>query len=71
MEKDSKIGLFVNFNQGFVAVGLLYADWPSERPAAFEPFYNLTSQISEAAPTTNGTLLSLAQAMGHPQTPQK
>jgi hypothetical protein len=71
MENDPKIGLFTNFNQGFVAVGLLYGDTPAERPQAFEPFYNLTSLMSTVLPTTNGTLLSLAQAMGHAQESKK
>ncbi|KAK2762643.1 hypothetical protein FQN54_000816 [Arachnomyces sp. PD_36] len=71
MENDFKIGLFTNFNQGFVAVGLLYGDTPTERPLAFKSFDNLTSLMTTALPTTNGTLLSLAQAMGHAQEPKK
>lgn len=65
MEKDSKIGLFTNFNNGFVAVGLLYGDTPAERPPAFEPFHNLKSLINTVVPSTNGTLLSLNQVIGH------
>lgn len=72
MEADPKLGLFTNFNNGFVAVGLLYADTPSQRPAEFEPFFNLESLMQAAVPTTNGTILSLAQTMGHQSTePQK
>ena len=71
MENDPKIGLFVNFNPGFVAVGLLYGDTPNEKVSAFEPFHNLTSLVTTAFPTTNGTLLSLAQAMGHAQESKK
>ncbi|RMJ19360.1 hypothetical protein CDV36_000989 [Fusarium kuroshium] len=70
MESDPKIGLFTNFNPGFVAVGLLYADQPTEQVKAFEPFYKLGSLLSNAIPQTNGTLLSLAQAMGHKQEPK-
>ncbi|OJJ08590.1 hypothetical protein ASPVEDRAFT_156216 [Aspergillus versicolor CBS 583.65] len=70
METDPKLGLFTNFNQGFVAVGLLYGDTSIEHPAAFKPFDDL-SVISTVLPTTNGTLLSLAQAMGHAQEPKK
>ncbi|KAJ3464807.1 hypothetical protein MRS44_009593 [Fusarium solani] len=70
MESDPKIGLFTNFNPGFVAVGLLYADQPTEQVNAFEPFYNLGSLLSTAIPQTNGTLLSLAWAMGHKQEPK-
>ncbi|GMF80345.1 unnamed protein product [Aspergillus oryzae] len=47
----------------FVAVGLLYGDTPAEPPSAFESFYNLKSLVTTALPTTNGTLLSLAQAI--------
>lgn len=71
MEKDSKIGSFTNFNAGFIAVGLLYADTASERPAAFEPFWNLKSLMMTACPTTEGTLLSLAQVMRHEVTDGK
>ncbi|PWY88422.1 6-hydroxy-D-nicotine oxidase [Aspergillus heteromorphus CBS 117.55] len=71
MEEDPKIGLFTNFNNGFVAVGLLYGDHPAEPPQAFGPFHNLKSLVATALQSTNGTLLSLAQAMGHPQTAQK
>ncbi|KAM6525794.1 hypothetical protein FALCPG4_011329 [Fusarium falciforme] len=70
MESDPKIGLFTNFNPGFVAVGLLYVDQPNEEVKAFEPFYKLGSLLSTAIPQTKGTLLSLAQAMGHKQEPK-
>lgn len=71
MEKDSKIGLFTNFNNGFVAVSLFYGATPAERPPAFEPFYNLKSLINTAVPSTNGTILSLVRAMGHSQESKK
>ncbi len=71
METDPNLGLFTNFNQGFVAVGLIYRGTPTERPQAFRAFYDLTSLISTVLPPTNGTLLSLAQAMGHAQEPKK
>ncbi|GAQ44259.1 hypothetical protein AtubIFM55763_011527 [Aspergillus tubingensis] len=73
MEKDPKIGLFTNFNNGFVAVGLLYGDHPAESEAreTFRPFHDLKSLVTTVLPSTNGTLLSLAQAMGHAQTPLK
>ncbi|KAJ5785135.1 uncharacterized protein N7503_010347 [Penicillium pulvis] len=71
MEDYPKIGLFTNFNNGFVAVGLLYGDIPTERPTTFEPFYNLKSSMTTVLPSTNGTLLSLAQAMGHKQEAKK
>ncbi|KAB8220466.1 6-hydroxy-D-nicotine oxidase [Aspergillus novoparasiticus] len=71
MEDDPNIGLFTNFNNGFVAVGLLYGVTPAEPPSAFESFYNLRSLMTTALPTTNGTLLSLTQTMGHTQVSQK
>ncbi|KAL3264517.1 hypothetical protein ABHI18_000732 [Aspergillus niger] len=73
MEEDPRIGLFTNFNNGFVAVGLLYGDHPAESEAreTFKPFHNLKSLMTTVLPSTNGTLLSLAQAMGHAQTPLK
>ncbi|KAH7328991.1 hypothetical protein B0I35DRAFT_418986 [Stachybotrys elegans] len=71
MEKDNRIGLFTNFNNGFVAVGLLYADWPEEQPQAFEPFEKLESLMTTLVPPTRGTLLSLAETMGHAQEPKK
>ncbi|PIG81073.1 hypothetical protein AARAC_010256 [Aspergillus arachidicola] len=71
MEDDPKIGLFTNFNNGFVAVGLFYGGTPAEPPSVFESLYNLESLMTTALPTTNGTLLSLAQTMGHTQVSQK
>lgn len=71
MENDPKIGLFTNFNKAFVAVGLLYADTPTERPPAFAPFCKLGSLMTTVCPVTNGTLLSLAEAMDHLQESQK
>ncbi|EHA18968.1 hypothetical protein ASPNIDRAFT_42784 [Aspergillus niger ATCC 1015] len=73
MEEDPRIGLLTNFNNGFVAVGLLYGDHPAESEAreTFKPFHNLKSLMTTVLPSTNGTLLSLAQAMGHAQTSLK
>ncbi|KAI1779059.1 6-hydroxy-D-nicotine oxidase [Hypoxylon cercidicola] len=65
MEKDPKISLFVSFQSGFVAVGLLYADSPAERPKAFDPFFNLKSLINTAVPTTNGTIKSLVTSIAY------
>lgn len=66
MKEDPKIGCFVNFHNGMVVVGLLYADVPSEPPPAFEEFSKLPSLLTSVVPTTNGTILSLAKAMAHP-----
>ncbi|KAI1379731.1 hypothetical protein F4677DRAFT_441931 [Hypoxylon crocopeplum] len=68
-ESDPRINALVNFNAGFVAVGLLYADCPEGRPKALDPFFNLTSLMATVAPTTNGTILSLSKAMANPTTP--
>lgn len=59
MEQDSRIGLFINTRRNFIAIGLFYADWPTELPEAFDPFAKLTSFIGAAVPTTNGTFSSL------------
>lgn len=59
MEVDPKIGLFTNFNNGFVAVGLLYADYLSERPTVFDQFSNLPGLLQTAVPETTGTICSL------------
>ncbi|KAH9993467.1 6-hydroxy-D-nicotine oxidase [Xylariaceae sp. FL0662B] len=66
METDPDIGFFVNFNPGFVAVGLLYA--ATEKPKAFDVFFNLKSLVSSAIPTTNGTLKTLVSAI-YPDAP--
>lgn len=71
MEKDPKIGLFTNFNAGFTAVGLCYADHPKEEVDAFKPFHDLDSLMMNACSKTDGTLLSLAVTMGHAQEPKK
>ncbi|PWY71806.1 6-hydroxy-D-nicotine oxidase [Aspergillus sclerotioniger CBS 115572] len=76
MASDPKIGLFTNFNNGFVAVGLLYSHQPSPAstsnslPVVFDPFQKVKSMMT-AVPLTNGTILSLAQAMGHAQEAKK
>lgn len=76
MEHDPKIGLFVNFNRGFVAVGLLYADSPAERPKVFDQFSNLPGLLQTVISETRGTLGSLMKhlddiaAMASPSGPQ-
>ncbi|OJK04879.1 hypothetical protein ASPACDRAFT_1851840 [Aspergillus aculeatus ATCC 16872] len=74
MEEDPKIGLFTNFNDGVVAVGMFYADHhpaassPSASASAFTPFHDLhPRKTGTALPTTTGTLLSLTRVMGHAQ----
>ncbi|PYH81523.1 FAD-binding domain-containing protein [Aspergillus uvarum CBS 121591] len=71
MEDDPKIGLFTNFNDGVVAVGMFYADHiaaSSPSVSAFAPFHDLNPRkTGTALPTTTGTLLSLAEVMGHAQ----
>jgi hypothetical protein len=64
MESDSKIGLFTNFNQHFVAVGLLYAGEHEAGADVFASFHSLDSLMSTVNSTTNGTLLSLAETLG-------
>lgn len=74
MEENPKIGLFTNFNDGVVAVGMFYADHhpaassPSASASVFTTFHDLLPRkTGTALPTTTGTLLSLAKVMGHAQ----
>ncbi|KAL3486289.1 hypothetical protein BJX62DRAFT_228877 [Aspergillus germanicus] len=69
MEEDRKIGMFTNFNNGFVAVGSLYAGHPAEPPRDLEPFRNLKSLVTTAVPVTSGTILSLAEVLSHDPAP--
>ncbi|XXG96804.1 hypothetical protein Hte_003095 [Hypoxylon texense] len=64
METDPKYGMFVTFYPTMSVVGLFYADWVSETPEAFQPFFNLKSLINSVVPTTNGTVKSLVDALG-------
>ncbi|KAI0138591.1 6-hydroxy-D-nicotine oxidase [Hypoxylon sp. NC0597] len=64
METDPKLDMFVNFNRTMVVVGLFYAEWISEPPKAFQPFYNLKSLISSVVTATNGTMKSLVDSLG-------
>ncbi|KAI1773054.1 hypothetical protein F4818DRAFT_453407 [Hypoxylon cercidicola] len=73
MESDPKIGLFTNFRNDLIIVGMLYADCPAETPKAFDPFFKLTSLVNVMLPTTNGTISSLVKTLGqlHPPLPGK
>ncbi|KAI0554740.1 FAD-binding domain-containing protein [Xylaria curta] len=59
MEKDNKIGFFLNVVSGFMVAGLLYAEHSSVPPNAFDDFFKLQSLIAPVVPTTNGTVLDL------------
>ena len=65
MEKDDKAAYFTNVHRDFVAIGQLYADTPKEEPKVFEPFRKLESLMQPVVPKTDGTLSTLAQAIGH------
>ncbi|KAI1073527.1 6-hydroxy-D-nicotine oxidase [Whalleya microplaca] len=69
MNEDPKIGMFVVFNTDSVVVGLFYA--APEKPKAFDAFFNLTSLVHSAVPTTNGTLKSLVGSIGYPFPPAR
>jgi hypothetical protein len=71
MEEDSKIGMFTNFNNGFVAVGSLYADHSDKPPRGLELFRNLKSLVKTAVPSTKGTILSLAEVLSNDPKPSK
>ncbi|KAH7627786.1 hypothetical protein B0T09DRAFT_359115 [Sordaria sp. MPI-SDFR-AT-0083] len=65
MENDPKAAYFTNVHRDFVAIGQLYADTPKEEPKVFEPFRKLESMMAPVVPKTDGTLSTLAQAIGH------
>ncbi|KAK3951398.1 hypothetical protein QBC32DRAFT_344164 [Pseudoneurospora amorphoporcata] len=65
MEHDPKAAYFTNVHRDFVAIGQLYADTPKEEPKVFEPFKKLDSMLAPVVPKTDGTLSTLAQAIGH------
>ncbi|KAK3485190.1 uncharacterized protein B0T23DRAFT_408293 [Neurospora hispaniola] len=65
METDAQAAYFTNVHRDFVAIGQLYADTPEEEPKVFEPFRKLESMMAPVVPKTNGTLSTLAQAIGH------
>lgn len=71
MEMDPKIGLFVNFNHACIVVGLMYADGTPEEPEAFEPFHEIRELAVPLVVSRKGTLLSLAEAMGHDRASKK
>ncbi|KAI1149441.1 FAD-binding domain-containing protein [Nemania diffusa] len=60
MELDPKIDAYVTMTPTVAVVGMFYADWLAERPAAFEAFYELGSLIGPMVPLTNGMVASLA-----------
>lgn len=64
MEDDPKAAYFTNFHRDFVAIGQLYADTPKEEPKVFEAFNKLESMMAPVVPKTDGTLSTLAQAIG-------
>ncbi|KAI0867101.1 FAD-binding domain-containing protein [Xylaria cubensis] len=59
MEKDNKIGFFLNVVSGFMVAGLLYAEHSDAPPQAFDEFFKLQSLVAPVVPTTNGTVLEL------------
>ncbi|KAI1275439.1 hypothetical protein F5Y07DRAFT_400433 [Xylaria sp. FL0933] len=71
MEHDSRPNIFTNFRNGFVVVGLLYSGYPEDEPEAFQSFSGLSSLMNTLVPKTNGTILSLANAMAHELKPMK
>lgn len=58
---DSKLGFFMNANPKGLFIGILYAEW-TPVPDAYAPFLNLTP-TAILADSTNGTILSLSQAV--------
>jgi hypothetical protein len=64
MEKDTKLNLFTNFNKGFVDIFQTYADFPAERPKAFDVLENLPSKIKIPLPKTDGAVVSFVETLG-------
>ncbi|KAI5926035.1 hypothetical protein F4810DRAFT_708117 [Camillea tinctor] len=71
LDGDPKANLVAHFTTDHAAVGLSYADVPTEKPRAFSPFSSLTSLTKAAVPTTNGTILSLVKVSAYPKGPNK
>ncbi|KAI1757665.1 FAD-binding domain-containing protein [Xylaria castorea] len=69
MELDPKIDFYVTVTPTVVVVGMFYANWVSQPPTAFDPFYQLESLVGTMLPLTNGTVTSLAVDLGA-NTPQ-
>ncbi|KAL4804945.1 hypothetical protein BDV18DRAFT_161344 [Aspergillus unguis] len=67
MEKDPNIALFTNYNPGFAAIGLAYANYTHKEVDNLHETYfgHIRGLINVASPTTNGTVLSLANIMAH------
>ena len=63
MEYDNKIDIFVSVALRTVTVGLLYADWLSEPPQAFNAFFSLRSLLDSPIELTNGSIGSFEVAM--------
>ncbi|KAF2477645.1 FAD-binding domain-containing protein [Lindgomyces ingoldianus] len=71
METDSNIGFFLNVNPTVIIAGLLYADWPTVPPSAFNAFDSLKSFWGPFIPTTNGTIATLTSAINIGDFPAK
>lgn len=56
----STVALIVGLES--TTLGLLYST-PTEKPTAFDPFYNISAAMV-AVPPTNGTVSSLTQILG-------
>ncbi|RYP11349.1 hypothetical protein DL765_007812 [Monosporascus sp. GIB2] len=63
MESDNKVDTFLAISPSTISIGMLYADTPAKPPTVFEPFLQLESQVDTLIPLTNGTVLSLAEAL--------
>ncbi|CAG8037152.1 unnamed protein product [Penicillium nalgiovense] len=50
MEEDPKIGLFTNYNNGLVAVGMLYGDTDAEPPAALAAISRTQESADDGSP---------------------
>ncbi len=61
-ESDVKSTVALIIGLETTTLGLIYSEH-TEKPAAFEPFYNIVP-ATVAVPPTNGTVLSITQILG-------
>ncbi|KAI1433457.1 FAD-binding domain-containing protein [Xylaria sp. CBS 124048] len=59
MDSDPNVDFYVSVTPTVVSIGMFYADWLAEPPAAFAPFNELESFVGPMVPLENGTVASL------------
>jgi hypothetical protein len=64
-ELDDRVGFFLTDNGGMFIAGMVYLGHTNVQPSAFSPFDSITP-LAIAVPPTNGTALSVAEAVRAP-----